>query len=134
MATGMDNSRPVALGNRRRESERFGVCPTPVDATWLAEHQKVIGHGVLLDISSGGFGVRMVDAPVRGRLLHTRFALPLVNEGTSRAVEADARVCGRTPANDDTVPAWIVHLAIESMHPVDEKQLSEALRRCKAGA
>ena len=77
----------------------------------------------------------MPDAPACGRLLHTRVSLPKVQdqEGTARVVEADARVCGRVPVEDQAPPAWFVHLAIESIHPVDEKRLTETLRLLKAG-
>jgi len=123
-----------APGFSRRRAPRFDVSPIPFAATWLSERRTVNEVGTLLDISSGGFGARMIEAPVNGRLLHTRFALPVRLGEAPGTVETEARVCGRLPVFNETTPGWIVHFAIESIHPVDEKHLSEALRLLKAGA
>jgi hypothetical protein len=117
---------------RRRGDERFSVGGLPFNATWLSEQQKVNGAGVLLNISSGGFAGRMVEAPVVGRLLHTKMVLPMVSgERRERSVEADARVCGRVPVSDGGSQEWFVHFAIESIHPVDEKHMATALQVLK---
>lgn len=120
------------INKRRRAHERFSVGGLPFNATWLSERQKVNGAGVLMDISCGGFGGRMTEAPVVGRLLHTKLLLPLVSgERRERAVEADARVCSRVPVGDGASQQWFVHFAIESIHPVDEKLMSTALQVLK---
>lgn len=134
MTSGAQPSKQAGMTISRRGGERFDVGRAPFCATWLSERQKVSGEGVLLDISSGGFGARMIDAPVHGRLLHTKFTLPLAADQMTCPIEADARVCGRVPVTNEATPEWIVHFAIESMHPVDEKRMAQAIRWLKVGA
>lgn len=110
-------------------AERFPVGDAPLTATWLAERQTVNGTGTLVDISSGGFAARMIDAPAPGRLLHARFFLDTPVCPPTKPIEADARVCGRAVVRhgDDLPPEWIVNFAIESIHPVDEKLMARAM-------
>lgn len=117
----------------RRRAERFPVRSAPFSATWLAERQTVNGAGMLVNISTGGFAARMLEAPSQGRLLHARLALNSAVGEAIRPIEADARVCGRVRVRslDGMTSAWLVHFAIESIHPVDEKLMAQAIGTLK---
>jgi hypothetical protein len=134
MMTNEDAFRQQTINPQRRTDARFNVGRLPFNATWLAEHEKVNGGGVMLDLSSGGFGGRMIEPPVVGHLLHTKFRLPVaLDEQPEISVEADARVCGRAPVWNGAKQEWMVHFAIESIHPADEMRLARAIQELKYG-
>lgn len=125
----------------RRTAERYPVRSDSFCASWLSDGKKVDGIGIVIDISSGGFGVRMLDAPPTGRLVHATFVLPHPLGGAAVPIEANARVCSasRSAFSDtgtetgDTADG-MVHFAIESIHPRFENSLASALNGLKRPA
>lgn len=127
-----DSNQPdlrTAIGITRRSTERYAVSDVPFNAVWLHDWNTIEAQGTLLDISLGGMGVRLPTAPARGHLLHARVPLDSMLDETAIPIELDARVCGSTHLSPTTGSddGWHIHLAIESMHPVDEKRMQEAL-------
>ncbi len=127
------NKRPVAALSQRA-ANRFSVTSAAFKATWLANGEVLNAEGNLGNISTGGFSVKMSNAPPRGRILHARLNLETVKGGLPKTIEADARVCGRTRFSDDRQgrTGWLVNFVIESIHPADEKLVAQAIAILKA--
>lgn len=116
----------------RRMTKRVPLRSSSFHATWLSDWRKVNETGVLTDISTGGFAGCMAQAPARGHLLHARLSVEAVaGSETSPAIEVDARICGRVP--DGSENTWIVHCAIESIRPVDEKLMIQTIEMHESG-
>lgn len=121
----------------QRTANRYSVARAgALKATWLADGHAVTATGTLGNISTGGFSARMASAPPRGRILHARFDLETAKGNPPKIVEADARVCGRTRFSDNRRfgPGWMVHFAIEAIHPADEKLITRAIDLIKTHA
>ena len=134
--SGTNSNMRHAAALSQRAANRFSVSCAAFKATWLANGEVLNADGDLDNISTGGFSVRMSNAPPRGRILHARLNLETVKGGLPKAIEADARVCGRTRFSDDRQgrTCWRVNFAIESMHPADEKLVAQAIALLKARA
>jgi hypothetical protein len=116
----------------RRITERIPLRSSPFHATWLSDWQRVDENGVLADISTGGFSGCIAQAPAKGHLLHARLTLRMGSgRGTPLPIELDARICGRTPGGSED--SWIIHCAIETIHPVDEKLMIETIKSLGQG-
>lgn len=89
--------------------------------------------GDLVDISMGGFGARMHQAPENGRLLHVRLSINTASGNGKQPIEMDARVCGRIPPGETSDPSgdWIVNCSIESIHPLDQNLMARAIGKLK---
>lgn len=110
----------------RRMADRIPLRSSSFHATWLSDWHKVDERGVLADISTGGFSGYMAQAPAKGHLLHARLSLRTGSaKATPQRIELDARICGRTPCGSED--NWIVHCAIETIHPADEKLMIQTL-------
>lgn len=118
----------------RRSAERIRVGGASFFATWLSGGHRINQKGVLIDVSTGGFGARMIEPPPSGRLLHTKLALRAALDESVDSIEADARVCGRSlhGSGAGTDPDWFVNFAIQSMQPADKSLMLEALEKIKA--
>ena len=116
----------------RRLAERIPLRSSSFHATWLSDWLKVDERGVLADISLGGISGLMAQAPAKGHLLHARLSLRIgSDQDTPLPIELDARICGRTPgAGQDN---WIVHCAIETIHPADQKRMIQTIETHQQG-
>jgi hypothetical protein len=113
-------------------AERIPLRSSSFHATWLSDWHKVDERGMLADISPGGFSGLIAQAPAKGHLLHARLSLRMESStNDTRQIELDARICGRTPGvGEDN---WIIHCAIESIHPADQKLMIQTLEAHKNG-
>ena len=74
----------------------------------------------------------MVQAPANGHLIHARLSVELPPGADAPVpIELDARICGRAQSGSGKI--WIVHCAIESIRPVDEKHMIEMIQMHKSG-
>lgn len=116
----------------RRIAERIPLYSSSFHATWLSDWQKFDETGVLTNISPGGFGGCMAQAPANGHLIHARLSvLATAGQAPPVPIEVDARICGRAPSGSGKI--WIVHCAIESIRPADEKRMIEAIEMHESG-
>lgn len=116
----------------RRMAERIPLYSSSFHASWLSDWQKMDETGVLTNISTGGFGGCMAQAPATGHLIHARLSVA-TETGTEIAVpiEVDARICGRAPSGSGKI--WIVHCAIESIRPADERRMIQTIEMQGSG-
>lgn len=128
----MGTFNPSTTSSTRRRTERIRVGGASCFASWLSSGRKVSQRGVLTDLSTCGFGARMIEAPPSGRLVHTKLALGALDQSVD-SIEADARVCGRSllGSGAGTDPDWIVNFAIESILPADKDLMAASLEKIK---
>ncbi len=116
----------------RRVGERIPLYSSSFQAIWLSDWQKMDETGVLTNISTGGFGGCMVQAPASGHLIHARLTLETPpGKDAPVPIELDARICGRAPSGNGKI--WVVHCAIESIHPADEKHMMQMIQMHESG-
>ncbi|MFZ2266779.1 MAG: PilZ domain-containing protein [Azonexus sp.] len=114
----------------RRRTERVPLCASSFQATWLSDWQKIDETGELINISPDGFGGRLNRAPAVGHLFHARLSLS-VPDGETRSlpIEVDAHLCRRQRPDEQNAgdTTWIIHCAIESIRPTDQRRLLRAI-------
>ena len=112
----------------RRRTERVPLSSSSFQATWLSDWHKIDETGELINISPGGFGGRLKRAPAIGHLFHARLSLS-TPDGVTRflPIEVDAHLCQRQRPNGQSGNTWIIHCAIESIHPIDQRRLIRAI-------
>ena len=114
----------------RRTTERVALLSSSFHATWLSDWLKHDETAVLTNISPGGFGGLMNKAPAIGHLFHARLYLNAPDdESAPSLIEVDALLCRKqSPDNaSNGGNTWIVHCAIESIHPNDKRQLMRVI-------
>ncbi len=118
----------------RRATERIPLYSSWFDANWLNEWNDVDEAGVLTDISAEGFAGRMKSAPSVGHLIHARLSLRETDQySIPLSINVNAVVCQRHQADPskESADEWMVHCAIESIHPAEKKQLIRAIETLK---
>lgn len=124
----------AAVGLPQRLEARFPVNqPSLLKVTWLVHGRAVNGIGLLLDLSRDGFRARLTAPPPRGCILHARALVGTLPGVPQKLIEAGVRVCGMEPvdAGADGGQAWIVHFAIQAIHPADRKTLTRVVNLLK---
>jgi hypothetical protein len=114
----------------RRATERVSLLSSSFHATWLSDWQKYDVTALLTNISPGGFGGLMNRAPAIGHLFHARLYLNASDgESASTPIEVDALLCRKLHAGNESNGGntWVVHCAIESIHPNDKRHLMRVI-------
>jgi len=118
------------MNNSRRRTERVKLSSSSFQATWLRDWHKIDESGELTNISPGGFSGRLSSAPAVGHLFHARLSLAPPDAATGPLpIEVDAHLCWRQQPDEQNEggSTWIVHCAIESIHPADKRRLMRAI-------
>jgi len=110
----------------RRATERVSLISSLFHATWLSDWHKHDETALLTNISPGGFGGLMNRAPAIGHLFHARLYLNAPDgDSAPSPIEVDALLCRKLRSGNESNGGntWVVHCAIESIHPNDKSQL-----------